>query len=74
MEKKLNLGEPVKMLVSTRYGAATIIAQVIAQLPEDTYGFIAQDRVFVAKKRSDLTWEMSEPLDLLDLKIKKGVE
>ena len=72
MDTTLKVGDLEEITVPTIYGKASFYARVISVLPNNAYAFVAQDKVFVARKHTDMVnWEMSNPIDLLELQILK---
>jgi hypothetical protein len=68
-KSKMKKGDSITLQIPTPYGQASIFLTAIAILPNNRYALLGQERILVGQMLNDNKWTLSDPIDLLELKI-----
>lgn len=71
--KDLKLNDDVVIAVNNVFGTVPVTFTIIAILPNYHYALLAQDKVIVGQLKVDMTWILSDHIDLHSLRPVNGV-
>jgi hypothetical protein len=69
--QNLCIGEIIRLGIPTQFGIIPVDFTILAVYPCDRALMIAQDRVVMAERKTIHEWSISDPIDLLDINVKK---